>query len=335
MTVELLRVRVAKVTREADDINAYELVDLAGGLLPAFAAGSHIDVHVGEGLVRQYSLCNAPGERDRYVIGVLREMNGRGGSAAMFDRVRAGTTLEISPPRNLFPLVASARSHLLLAGGIGITPMLAMVAQLEQDRADYTLHYCTRAPEKTAFRGMLSAVAQRVRQHHDGGDPRNGLDIASLLRDHVAGTHLYYCGPPGFMAAVKAASEHWPQATTHCEYFTAPRAAAGPAGVSPASAALAPLASGPAAEPAEFRVRLQKSGAEYEVPRDKSIVQVLREHGVEVETSCESGLCGTCRTRYFEGEPVHNDYVLADDEREEFVMICCARSSSALLVLDR
>jgi vanillate O-demethylase ferredoxin subunit len=331
MTNELINVRVLSVRYEADDINSYELVDPGGGELPPFTAGAHIDLHFRDGRIRQYSLANDPAERHRYVVGILRDTAGRGGSVAIFDKVHAGRILTISAPRNHFPLAGGARRHLLLAGGIGVTPMMAMLAQLQRDGADFFLHYCTRSPQKTAFRELLAqaSAAGRVRNYHDGGDPRKGLDVAALLRDRPDGTHLYYCGPPGFMAAVAAASAHWPKDAVHFEYFTPPA----PAATIPAAPG---AAIGAAADiPVGFQVRLASTNALYDVPNDKSIVQVLREQGIDVETSCESGLCGTCRTRYLEGEPEHHDYVLDDEDRNEYVMICCARSKSPVLVLDR
>ena len=334
-TNDLLGVRVLSVRYEAEDINSYELVDPDGGELPPFSAGAHIDLHLRDGRIRQYSLCNDPAERHRYVVGVLKDPASRGGSVAIFEKVHAGRIITISAPRNHFPLANDARRHLLLAGGIGVTPMMAMLAQLERDDADYFLHYCTRSPERTAFRDLLvrHCAARRVRYHHDDGDPRNGLDIAALLRERPDGTHLYYCGPPGFMAAVANACAHWPKGAVHLEYFTPP-APTRPVVASPPAPSLGAVAAA-AAIPLAFQVRLTSTGALYDVPNDKSIVQVLREQGIDVETSCESGLCGTCRTRYVEGDPEHHDYVLEDDERSEYVMICCARSKSPLLVLDR
>jgi vanillate O-demethylase ferredoxin subunit len=332
MTNDLLSVRVLSVRYEAEDINSYELVDPDGGELPPFTPGAHVDLHFRDGRIRQYSLCNDPAERNRYVVGILKDPAGRGGSVAIFEKVHAGRILTISAPRNHFPLASDARRHLLLAGGIGVTPMMAMLAQLQRDNADFYLHYCTRSPQKTAFRDLLAPIcaAGRVQYHYDGGDPRKGLDIAALLRDRPDGTHLYYCGPPGFMAAVETACAHWPKEAVHFEYFTPPappqRVAAAPAESSGGLAA--------ADIPVGFQVLIRSSGALYDVPNDKSIVQVLREHGMEVETSCESGLCGTCRTRYVEGDPEHHDYVLDDDERTEYVMICCARSRTPVLVLD-
>lgn len=317
-----MQVRLRSITREAEGINAYEFVDPAGAALPPFSAGSHIDVHVGPNLLRHYSLCNDPRERHRYVIGVLNVAGGRGGSKAMHENVRVGDLMTISAPRNNFPLAEDASRHLLLAGGIGITPMMAMVETLSAHGADFRLLYCSRSAKLTAFRDRLTPHTEgdRVAFHHDEGDPARGLDVVAALREHEPGTHLYCCGPKGLMAAVQAASAHWPAGTVHFEFFSAPLAA-------PAAARDAGLDT--------FQVRLASSGATYTVPPEKSIVQVLRDNDVEVETSCEAGICGTCRTRYLEGAPEHRDLVLSDEEHEEFVLICCARSRTELLVLDR
>ena len=314
-----LDLRVRSVTYETDDILAFELVDPRGGELPAFEAGAHIDVHIAHGLVRQYSLAGDPGERLRYQIAVLNEPAGRGGSRAMHESMRPGRIVTVSSPRNHFPLGRAAKRHLLLAGGIGVTPMMAMIATLEADGAEWQMHYCTRSVEKTAFRGRLGplAGAGKVVHHHDGGDPRNGLDIPALLKPVEPGTHLYYCGPAGFMSAAAAGAKHWPEGTVHFEFFSAP--AERPA----AARANAP-----------FQVRLKSTGDVLDIPADKTIVEVLRASGHYVDTSCEEGFCGTCLTPYVEGEPEHRDTVLDDDDRRKYVLICCARAKSPVLVLD-
>jgi vanillate O-demethylase ferredoxin subunit len=313
-----LEVRVHALAWEAPGITSFELRDPHGGALPPFTAGAHIDVHVKPGCVRQYSLCNDPAERHRYVIAPQREEKGRGGSIALHDFTRVGDLVAISAPRNNFALAAGAHRHVLIAGGIGVTPMMAMVAQLERDGADYCLYYCTRARERTAFVERLEPlVAQgKVVLHHDGGDPARGLDLRALLRDVQPGTHVYYCGPAGFMDAAREASSHWPAASVHFEYFTPP----------------AEDAASPPRRP--FTIHLERTGLDLAVPADKTIVQVLREHDVFIETSCENGVCGTCLTRYLAGEPEHRDYVLDAADRKEFVMVCCARSKSDVLTLD-
>jgi vanillate O-demethylase ferredoxin subunit len=325
MAVEkkLLNLRVRSITYEAEGINSYELVDPAGGELPSFSAGSHIDVHTPGNLVRQYSLCNAPSERHRYVIGVLCDENGTGGSKSMHQNVRAGSLITVSAPRNNFPLSENAKRSLLVAGGIGVTPIMAMMERLDAAGTDFVLHFCTRTPQHMPFGDRLKRLIRDGRAvcHHDGGEPSRGLDIFALLKNYEPGTHLYYCGPQGMMLAAKAASAHWPSGTVHCEYFTPPP--------QPKPATADELGGTD-----EFRVKLASSGNIFVVPRNKSIVEVLRENGVDVETSCESGACGTCRTRYVEGEPEHNDFVLSDAEQEQFVMICCARSKAPMLILD-
>jgi len=221
----LLRIR--SITYLATRINGYELVDPNGHDLPPFEAGAHISVQLSEGLVRDFSLWNDPAERTRYCIAVLRELDGRG-SRQMHENVRVGDHVAGSMPRNNFPLAAGAEHYLLIAGGIGITPIMAMIAELRRRRAEFRVHYCTRSPEETAFLDDLAVLAAlgRVQFHHDGGDPAKGLDIAAALREPRPGTHLYYCGPAGMMAAAAAASAHWPAGTVHFEFFAGPNAVA-------------------------------------------------------------------------------------------------------------
>ena len=197
-----MQLRIRSITYLAEAINGYEFVDPRGRDLPRFAAGAHIDMRLG-GLLRQYSLCNDPAERQRYCIAVLREDASRGGSRYLHDTVRVGDLVEVSLPRNNFPLDATAERHLLIAGGIGIAPMISMIAELRRRRVDFRLHYCTRSVARTAFHDDLASLAAegRVRFHHDSGDPTLGLDIAAALRDRPPGTHLYYCGPANMMAA--------------------------------------------------------------------------------------------------------------------------------------
>ena len=314
-----MMLRVRSIIYLAEKINGYELVDPHGRDLPRFAAGAHVAVRHGEAVARDYSLWNDPAERRRYCIAVLREAHGQG-SRHWHEQARVGDVVETSMPRNNFPLTDAAERYLLLAGGIGITPIMAMIAELRRRRAEFRLYYCTRAPERTAFRDELDLLAAmgRVTFHYDGGDPAKGLDIAALLREREPGTHLYYCGPAGMMESAAAASAHWPAGTVHCEYFKGPGAAP-PARFE---------------DDRLFRVRLARSGEEYEVPPGTTIIDVLRRHGIETRTSCELGYCGACLTRYLEGEPDHRDPILGDKARETHLLICCSRAKSPLLVLD-
>jgi ferredoxin-NADP reductase len=311
-----MQLRVRSITYLAEAINGYEFVDPRGRDLPRFTAGAHVDLRFGD-FVRQYSLCNDPAERRRYCVAVLREDASRGGSRYLHDTIRAGDLLEVSMPRNNFQLESEAEQHLLIAGGIGIAPIMSMIAELQRRRADFQLHYCTRSAARTAFGDDLALIAAdgRVHFHYDGGDPARGLDIGALLHDPPQGTHLYYCGPAGLMAAAAEATKGWPAGTVHCEYFTATPAAS-------------------VVEDKPFRVRLAKRGVEYEIPVGQTIVGVLRRHGITVPTSCELGYCGACVTRYLAGEPDHRDQVLREYGRGRFVLICCARSKTPVLDLD-
>ena len=312
----IMQLRVRSITYLAEAINGCELIDPRGRDLPRFAAGAHIDLRFGD-LVRQYSLCNDTAERRRYCIAVLLEEESRGGSRYLHEALRVGDLVEVSMPRNNFPLDEEAKRHLLIAGGIGIAPIMSMVAELRRRHADFQLHYCARSAVRTAFREDLGPLAGggRVHFHYDGGDPARGLDITATLRDPPAGTHLYYCGPAGLMAAAAEAAKAWPAGTVHCEYFMAPPAAS-------------------VVEDKPFRVRLARRGVEYEIPVGETIVRVLRRHGITVPTSCELGYCGACVTRYLEGEPDHRDQVLREYGRGRFVLICCARSKTPVLDLD-
>jgi vanillate O-demethylase ferredoxin subunit len=311
-----MQLRVRSITYLAEAVNGYELVDPRGRDLPRFEAGAHIDLQTGR-FLRQYSLCNDPAERRRYCLAVLRESESRGGSRHLHDGVRVGDLVEASLPHNNFPLDPAAERHLLLAGGIGIAPIMSMIFELRRRRADFRVHYCTRSPERTAFRSELASLAAEGRLHHhyDGGNPACDFDIAAALRGPPPRTHLYYCGPAPMMAAAAQAAGEWPPGTVHCEYF----------------------AGGPEPTPKEehpFRLRLARSGGEYEVHAGETIVDVLRRHGIAVRTSCELGYCGACLTPYLEGEPDHRDQVLEENGRKRYVLICCSRSKTPVLTLD-
>jgi vanillate O-demethylase ferredoxin subunit len=205
----------------------------------------------------------------------------------------------------------------LIAGGIGIAPIMSMIAELRRRRAEFDVCYCTRSPERTAFRRELASLATegRLLFHHDDGDPARGLDIAATLGKAPPGTHLYYCGPAPLMLAATEAARDWPAGTVHCEYFTG-------------------VPEPVAAEDRPFRVQLAKTGGDYEIGTGETIADVLQRHGVAVRTSCELGYCGTCLTPYLAGEPDHRDQVLEENGRRRYVMICCSRAKSPVLVLD-
>lgn len=315
-----LTVRVARKAHEATDICSLELVAADGSVLPAFTAGSHIDVHLPGGLTRPYSLCNSPLEAHRYVLGVLREPSSRGGSLAVHDTLREGDVLQISAPKNHFPMAPDAKRSLLLAGGIGITPILSMAEHLSACKADFRMHYSTRSVERTAFREHIAAseFAGQVQHHFDDGDAAQRLDLAAVLAAPQEGTHLYVCGPKGFMDTVltTARAQGWPDAQLHSEFF---------------SAEVVHLETD-----AAFEVKIASSGKVVLVPKDQTVVQALSAAGVDILTSCEQGVCGTCLTRVLGGTPDHKDSYLLPEERaaNDQFMPCCSRSKSPVLVLD-
>ncbi|VVE24291.1 Vanillate O-demethylase oxidoreductase [Pandoraea terrae] len=315
-----LTVRVVRKSGEGAGICTFELAEPSGKALPPFTAGAHIDVQVGHGLLRQYSLCNDPRETHRYLIAVLRAPQSRGGSMTLHDTLDEGDLLEIGVPKNHFPLASSARRSLLLAGGIGVTPIICMAERLACLGADFEMHYCTRSRERTAFAERIAQAdyANRVTHHFSDGPAEQRLDLTAVLDGQPPGTHLYVCGPSGFMDTVisTALQRGWPAAQLHREYF--------------ASASREP------APARAFDVKLASTGKVYRIPEHKTIVASLAECGIEIPTSCEQGICGTCVTRVIEGDVEHLDSFLTAAEREKNnqLMPCCSRANSALLVLD-
>lgn len=327
MTLNLpgtLRLQVRAIRLEAQGIHSFELADPGGALLPEVQAGAHVDVHLPHlpvpGLVRSYSLAGDPADRHRWLLGVLREPQGRGGSRAMHESVRVGDLLQLSAPRNAFALHAGAQHAVLIAGGIGITPLKSMVHSLRAQGASFELHACARSPAHAAFARELQALVPpgSLHWHFDGGEPARGLDLAALLRDVQPGTHLYACGPAGLMKAFAAASSHWPAGTVHVEHFKPPE---------PKPAAAAPAVQG-------FEVRLARSGLSVQVAPDQSIVRAIELAGLRVPTSCLSGLCGACKVDVLEGEVEHNDCILSDEDHARCMTLCVSRAKSPSLVID-
>jgi vanillate monooxygenase ferredoxin subunit len=317
--MENLTLTILRKREEAQDIASFELARADGAPLPAFSAGSHIDVQVPGGLTRQYSLCNDAAEQHRYRIAVLRDPASRGGSVAMHDALHEGDLIHISEPKNHFPLHPAART-LLFAGGIGVTPLWCMAQRLAAIGADFTLHYCTRSPERTAFRQEIadSAFAARVQFHFDSGPPEQKLDLQTVLATPDADTRLYICGPTGFIDYVvgTAKARGWSAERIHLEYF----------GAAP------PGAVGDTA----FDVKIASTGKVYTIPAGRTVVQALADQGIEILTSCEQGVCGTCITRVLEGECDHRDLYFTPDEqaRNDQFTPCCSRARSRTLVLD-
>lgn len=320
---ETLQVRVVQKQTEAEGIASFELARVDGAALPPFSAGSHIDVYLPGGVTRQYSLCNTAhslhDDPHRYRIAVLRDAASRGGSVAMHDSVHEGYVITISTPRNHFALHPAQRT-VLLAGGIGVTPLLCMADRLARTGADFVMHYCTRSVERTAFASEIaaSAMGPHVHFHFDAGAPEQKLDLPAVLAAPGADKRLYVCGPAGFIDHVvtTAKAMGWAQDNIHLEYFGAPaQDTSGDQG---------------------FEVRIASTGKVYPIAAGVSVVEALRKEGIDILTSCEQGVCGTCLTRVLEGEVDHRDMYLTDEEKaaNEQFMPCCSRARSKLLVLD-
>lgn len=317
----MLNVRVECKRQVADGICAFHLVSTTGEPLPSFSAGAHVDVHLPGGLVRQYSLCGDPSNSRSYVLGVLKDPASRGGSVAMH-AIGEGNEIQISAPRNHFSLEVDASHTVLLAGGIGVTPIMAMAQSLQAQGQSFEMHYCTRALAKTAFREELlrGSISEHVRLHLDDGSTDRFDAEDALQRAYRPDTHIYVCGPAGFIDAMLAAARQvgYADSQLHREYFAAPAAT---------STGQADTA---------FAVKIGSTGQVLQVAADKSVVEVLAQHGIEIETSCEQGVCGTCVTRILDGIPLHRDVYLTDAERAENKVFtpCCSRSCSSMLVLD-
>jgi len=303
---------------EAEDIVALVLAAPDGGNLPPFSAGSHVDVEVAPGLIRQYSLCNTPAASDHYEIAVLRDPASRGGSFTIHERFQQGGAVRVSEPRNHFSLRPVRGEVLLIGGGIGVTPLLCMAERLSAIGAPFALHYCTRSPARTAFRDRIAAsgFAHRVHFHFDDGPEVQRFDPLSMFTGATANLDVYICGPAGFIEWVGAAANSAgiaPQ-QVHREYFSA-------AAVEPVAGADVP-----------FVLRIASTGESIEVAANETAAAALARHGIEIAVSCEQGICGTCITRVIEGEPDHRDMLMIEGGAE--FTPCCSRSHSPVLVID-
>lgn len=321
------KVTVTEHQAIADGVVGVALRRPDGGPLPAWEPGAHIDLVLGDGLVRQYSLCGDPADTATWRLAVLREPQGRGGSAYVHDRLTTGTTLLARGPRNRFPLVESSR-YLFIAGGIGITPIRPMVAAAEAAGADWRLVYGGRRRSSMAFLGELAGFARDTR----GGrveirseDETGPLPLDDLLGEPQPGTLVYCCGPAGLLEAVEARCAAWPEGTLHLERFAPGRA--GDTGNGSA---------GMGADEETISVRLARSERDLVVPPGTSILRAAEDAGVLVLSSCREGTCGTCETTVLDGVPDHRDSILTGAERDscEFMMICVSRARSRHLVLD-
>lgn len=302
---------------EGGNVAVMEFESATSTQLPKIEAGSHIDVHLPNGMIRQYSLCQDPSKQGMFRLGILNDPESRGGSLSAFNDIQDGMQIQVSEPRNLFPLV-KAKHSVLIGGGIGITPLITMAYQLHHEGASFELHYCGASPERCAFVDEIKngVLAEHCHFHFksEGASHREFFETAIHNIDKES--HIYTCGPNGFMDWVinLAETQQFPSANIHKEYFQVEVETGGDS----------------------FEVVAQQSGKIVMVNGDETILQALAREGIEIEMSCEQGVCGTCMCDVIEGEPDHRDVYFTDEEKasNEQILVCCSRSKSARLVLD-
>lgn len=318
-TITTLQAWVHTLRHEADDIISVDLRPAPDVVFPAFAAGSHIDLHLPNGMVRSYSLCNSSQERHRYVVGVLKDRASRGGSRCVHEQLRVGMRITISAPRNLFALHEDATHSVLVAGGIGVTPVLCMARRLKDLGKSFEFLYFARSRKSAAFVAEIEALGVPVTWHFDdekGGPP----DLRALLgrRAPAGSEHYYACGPAVMLDNFEKTCAALGHANAHIERFSAVEVVA--------------------ADDAKttFTVELRRSGQMFEVTPDTTLHKRLIEIKADVPFSCEEGICGSCETKVLEGVPDHRDLVLTDAERaaNKAMMVCVSGCKSDRLVLD-
>lgn len=302
----IMKLEVATSAATTPDVLHLTLIHPRRPELPAWTAGAHVDLRLPDGRVRQYSLCGDPADRSRYELAIKREDAGRGGSAWVHGNLSAGAVAAVSAPRNNFPLAAGARRHVLVAGGIGVTPLLAMARSLAAEGAAFTLHLCARSAAEAPLLADLHAVCGE-RLHTWFSAEGRRFDPASLSGEEP-GTHVYACGPRRLTGAVQAALADggWPTDRVHVEHFAA--------------------ISDEAFKPEPFEARIASTGAVLHVPADRSLLDVLRESGFAMDSSCEIGVCGACECGYRDGVVIHRDSVLPVDDRQDRMTPCVSRA---------
>lgn len=313
------QLRLSGITYKAEGILEFELRHPSGGELPPYTSGAHIDLHL-DGMVRSYSLCNATMDTHRYIVAVGLDTNSRGGSRFLHEKARVGSLIAVTAPRNSFPLVEDAPHTLLIAGGIGVTPLWSMAQRLSELGRDWEMFYAARSRRTAAYVDELEALALnsggKVHFHFDEVEGRSA-DLSSVLVRVDPSTHAYCCGPALMIEAFRAAAQdRLPDDHVHVEFFKA----AEPIGRSGE----------------RFDIRLNRTGRVMSVEPDQSILDVLLDAGVDIPYSCMEGICGSCQLAVLRGIPDHRDSVLSNRQRtaNEVVIACCSRSKSDLLVLD-
>ncbi len=307
----IMKMVVADVRDVSGDVRRLVLRHPRRSVLPKPEAGAHVDIRLPDGRVRHYSLCGDPADCSQYVVAVKREDEGRGGSRWIHENLRPGAEAPVSAPRNHFPLTEGAHSHVLIAGGIGITPMLAMAYQLRRNGAPFALHYCAKhACEAPLLADSIDVCRNSLRGWFSGDPGGSRFDAAAVLADLSPGTHVYCCGPARLVEAVRAAARHLPPAQFHIETFVPP-------------------VQGPA-QP--FDIVIASTGRTLHVPAEHSALSVLRDNGFRIASSCEVGVCGSCECRYLSGAVIHRDVVLGPDQRSDRMLVCVSRGKDRLVL---
>ncbi|HCJ0332109.1 TPA: oxidoreductase [Acinetobacter baumannii] len=302
---------------EGGNIAVMEFESATSAALPKVEPSAHIDVHLPNGMVRQYSLCQNPNDEGKFRLGILRDPESRGGSISAFDEIKDGMQIQVSEPKNLFPLL-KAKHSVLIGGGIGITPLITMAYQLAHEGASFELHYCGASPEKCAFVDEIKngVLAQYTTFHFKSEGASHRAFFESAIKDIDSESHIYTCGPVGFMDwVINLATTHdFPEQQIHKEYFQVETDTSGDS----------------------FEVVAERSGKIIMVEAGETILQALAKEGIEIEMSCEQGVCGTCMCDVIEGEPDHRDVYFTDEEKasNEQILVCCSRSKTPRLVLD-
>ncbi|MBN6538675.1 PDR/VanB family oxidoreductase [Acinetobacter pittii] len=302
---------------EGGNIAVMEFESATSTTLPKVEAGAHIDVHLPNGMVRQYSLCQNPNDEGKFRLGILRDPESRGGSVSAFDEIKDGMQIQVSEPKNLFPLL-KAKHSVLIGGGIGITPLITMAYQLAHEGASFELHYCGASPENCAFVDEIKngELAQYTTFHFKSEGASHRAFFESAIKDIDSESHIYTCGPVGFMDwVINLATTHdFPEQQIHKEYFQVETDTSGDS----------------------FEVVAERSGKIIMVEAGETILQALAKEGIDIEMSCEQGVCGTCMCDVIEGEPDHRDVYFTDEEKasNEQILVCCSRSKTPRLVLD-
>ncbi len=302
----IMKLHVSDVYDEAPDVRVLTLRHPIRRELPESTPGAHVDLRLPNGKIRQYSLIGDPTDRTQYRIAVKREDDGRGGSRWVHESLKVGSEAHVSAPRNNFGLSSEAQKHVLVAGGIGVTPFLAMVQELSAADQHYTLHYSSRQPVPpfSDFLKDLCGDSVSIYTTHDPQAPR--FDAETAFKTVEDGTHIYCCGPASLIDAVKRATAHWPPEQVHFEVFE------------------------PVIDenftPEPFDIRIASTDAVLHVPADRSALDVLREEGFVLPSSCELGVCGTCKCTYSDGTVIHRDQVLSTAERQDQMMLCVSRA---------